>query len=75
MSKLKFYIEALKSLTSDQYNVLIGKLNGLIQTPDISYIYPEHECPECGSIIEESEVDSTLNLLFTRAQLAQIKSL
>lgn len=75
ISKLKFYIEALKSLTSDQYNVLIGKLNGLIQTSDISYIYPEHECPECGSIIEESEVDSTLNLLFTRAQLAQIKSL
>jgi len=75
LHKLKFYTELLKSLTSDQYNVLIAKLANLIQPPKITYIYPEATCPECGAKIPEETVDSILNLLFSRAQLAQIKSL
>ena len=75
LHKLKFYTELLKSLTSDQYNVLIAKLGNLIQAPKISYVYPEATCPECGTKIPEEAVDSILNLLFSRAQLAQIKSL
>ena len=75
LNRLKFYTELLKSLSSDQYNVLIGKLNNLIQPPKIRYIYPETTCPECGAKIPEEPVDSVLNLLFSRAQLAQIKSL
>ena len=75
LHKLKFYTELLKSLTSDQYNVLIAKLGNLIQAPKVSYVYPEATCPECGAKIPEEAVDSILNLLFSRAQLAQIKSL
>lgn len=75
MSKLKVYLEVLKTLTPDQYNVLTSKLNNLIKDPDITYIYPKTICPECGTEIPEEEVSSMLSLLFTRAQLAQIKSL
>lgn len=75
LSKLKVYSNILKTLTNDQYSILTTKLNNLIKDPKVTYVYPETECPECGSKIPEEEVDSMLSLLFTRAQLAQIKSL
>lgn len=75
ISRLKVYTSILKTLTNDQYNVLMAKLNNIAEEPKISYIYPEATCPECGSKIEESSIDSILNLLFTRARLVQIKSL
>lgn len=75
LSRLKVYTEILKSLTNDQYNVMTAKLSNIIQAPKITYIYPKVICPECGKEINEEPVDSMLNLLFTRAQLAQIKSL
>lgn len=75
LSRLKVFTEILKSLTNDQYNVMTAKLNNIIQTPKISYVFPKVVCPECGAEIPEEPVDSMLNLLFTRAQLAQIKSL
>ena len=75
MSKLKTYIDILKTLTTDQYNVMISKLDNIIGQPKISYIYPEAACPECGNTISEEPVQSMLNLLFLRAQLVQVKSL
>lgn len=75
LAKLKVYTGILKSLTSDQYNVLTAKLENLIQAPKVHYVYPECKCPECGATIQEEPIDSVLQLLFTRAQLAQIKSL
>ena len=75
LSKLKVYIEILKTLTNDQYSVLISKLNNLIEDPKVTYIYPKTICPECGTEIPEEEIPSVLSLLFTRAQLAQVKSL
>ena len=75
LSKLKVYTDILKTLTNDQYNVLTTKLNNIIQDSKITYIYPETTCPECGVTIPEENVGSVLNLLFTRAQLVQIKSL
>ena len=75
LSKLKVYTEILKTLNNDQYNVLTAKLNNLIGDSKISYIYPKTTCPECGAEIPEEEVESVLSLLFTRAQLAQVKSL
>ena len=75
LSKLKTYTEILKTLTNDQYNILTAKLNNIVQTSKVTYIYPEATCPECGATIEEEQIDSMLNLLFTRAQLVQIKSL
>lgn len=75
LSKLKVYTAILKTLTNDQYNILTAKLNNIIQNSKVTYIYPETTCPECGTTITEEPVDSVLNLLFTRAQLVQIKSL
>ena len=75
MSKLKTYIDILKTLTNDQYNVMVAKLDNVIGAPKISYIYPEAVCPECGNTIPEEPVESMLSLLFTRAQLVQVKSL
>jgi len=75
VNKLKVYIEILKTLTNDQYNVLMAKLNSIITNPKVTYIYPETTCPECGDTIPEAPIDSMLRMLFTRAQLVQVKSL
>ena len=75
LSRLKVFTEILKTLSNDQYNVVTGKLNNLIQRPKINYVFPAVECPECHKTIEESPIDSMLSLLFMRAQLAQVRSL
>lgn len=75
LSKLDVYLRILKTLNSDQYNILTGKLNNIITTPAITYIYPKSICPECGSEIPEENIDSVMNLLFTRARLVQVKNL
>ena len=75
LSKLKVYTTILKTLSNDQYNIVTGKLANLAQDPKVTYVYPKTTCKECGHEIKEETVPSTLNLLFTRAQLAQIKNL
>ena len=75
LTKLKVYSALLKTLTNDQYNILTSKLANLIKEPRMHYIYPETTCPECGKTFEEKDIESMLQLLFTRAQLATIKSL
>lgn len=75
LSKLDVYIKILKTLNNDQYNILTAKLGNIINESDITYIYPETTCPECGTTISEEPIDSMLNLLFTRARLIQVKAL
>lgn len=75
INKLKTYNDLLKTLNNDQYNVMMGKLENLASETKISFIYPKSTCPECGNEMEESPVESVLQLLFTRAQLAQIKNI
>ena len=75
LSRLKAYREIRKALTNDQYNAFMGKLNNLIGQSKIYYVMPECKCPECGATMEETRIDSMLNLLFTRAQLARIRNL
>lgn len=75
LSKLKTYTEILKTLSNDQYNIMLARLDNIITNPKISYVYPKSVCPECGNEIPEENIDSMLNLLFTRAQLVQVKSL
>ena len=74
LNKLKVYTTILKTLNNDQYNIVIGKLANLAQEPKVTYVYPKTTCKECGNEIPEEPIVSTLNLLFTRAQLAQIKN-
>ena len=75
LNKLKVYRQILKSLSNDQFNVFMGKLNNLIEQPKITYKLPACKCPECDAEIPETPVDSMINLLFMRAQLARIRSL
>ena len=75
LTKLKTYVNILKTLSNDQYNVMITKLSNIIEDPKVTYIYPKTTCPECGADIAEESVDSVIQLLFTRAQLVQIKGL
>ena len=74
-SKLRVYSDVLNTLSTDQYNAFMSKLNTLVGLSKIHYIMPKCVCPECGEEIPEAEVDSMLNLLFIRAQLARIVSL
>jgi len=75
LNKLKVYIDLLKTLTIDQYNAMLGKLDNLMESDDIKYVYPKTMCPECGNIMPEQEISSMLQMLFTRAQLVQVKNL
>lgn len=75
LSRIKAYRNILKTLTVDQYNIAKAKLDNLTEDQVISYVYPKSVCPECGHNIEEEEIPSVINMLFTRAQLAQVKSL
>ena len=75
LSRLKVFREILKSLTNDQYNVLVAKLNTVVEDPKISYVLPKVVCPECGTEIPEAPVDRMLDMLFLRAALSQVKAL
>ena len=72
--KVKDYGSLIKGLTADQYATFITKINSLMQDPKISFIIPEVECPKCHKKIPSQPIDSMLRILFTRAQLAQIKN-
>ena len=74
VEKLKAYAKILKTLGNDQYSIATTKLINISEESKISYILPETTCPECGATISEEPV-SMLEQLFTRAQLAGIKSL
>lgn len=75
VERLKVFSAVFKTLTNDQYNILTTKLATLASDAKVTYIYPETTCPECDTKIPEEEIQSVIDLLFIRAQLAQVKSL
>lgn len=81
--RIKTFDTILKSLTSDQLMALSvetdkydgGKLDddgNLIK--NITYIYPERQCPKCGKKIDEQVINPD-NMLFTRHQLGLMKKI
>jgi hypothetical protein len=72
--KVKDYGSLIKGLTADQYATFITKINSLMEDPKVSFIIPEVECPKCHKKIPAQPINSMLQILFTRAQLAQIKN-
>lgn len=72
--KVKDYGSLIKGLTADQYATFITKINSLMEDPKVSFIIPEVECPKCHKKIPSQPINSMLQILFTRAQLAQIKN-
>ena len=75
MSRIQAFHGILKTLTLDQYDVFNNKMDNVIKPSKISYKFPKAICPLCGHEIKEEPIDSILQLLFTRAQLARIKNL
>lgn len=75
VAKLQVYLQILSTLTADQYNMLMAKLASLTVSDKVTYVYPKQICPECGATIEEEPIGSILQMVFTRAQLATVKSL
>lgn len=73
--KVRDYGSLIKGLTADQYATFITKINGLMEDPKVSFIIPEVECPKCHKKIPAQPINSMLQILFTRAQLAQIKNI
>lgn len=73
--KVRDYGSLIKGLTADQYATFITKINGLMEDPKVSFIIPEVECPKCHKKIPSQPINSMLQILFTRAQLAQIKNI
>lgn len=72
--KVKDYGSLIKGLTADQYATFITKINSLMEDPKVSFRIPEVECPKCHKKIPAQPINSMLQILFTRAQLAQIKN-
>lgn len=75
--KIKTYATIIKSLTSDQLQALSVETDKVddVDTDDngdivenITYVYPEHVCPKCGTNIPE-QPESPDMMLFTRHQL------
>ena len=66
------YAKIISTLTADQYNVIMAYLAAINQrNDDITYIRPEVMCPNCGTVIPETETTGQ-ELLFTRSQLAAL---
>lgn len=73
--RIRYKVEILKGLTPDQYQILTTEIAKLSQNAErISYCQPAHKCSKCGHEIEEIEMTAQ-EMLFTRHQLALIKSL
>ena len=66
------YAKIISTLTADQYNVIMAYLAAINQrNDDITYVRPEVMCPNCGTVIPETETTGQ-ELLFTRSQLAAL---
>lgn len=75
--RVRAFYPVLKSLTSDQYSVLlteVDKYDGISYDDDgniitdVTYAYPERTCPKCGKKIPERAIEPD-ELLFSRHQL------
>ena len=73
--KIKVYSEIINTFTSDEYNKIIVQMTNINNaTDDITYVIPETHCPECGTLIEEQEVDP-LSMVFERHQYVVLRDL
>lgn len=73
--RIRAKVEVLKTLTPDQYNILISEIANITRNAErITYCQPAWTCPKCGKEITEAEM-SAQQLLFMRHQLVLIKTL
>lgn len=68
-ARIKTYSKILDTLTSDQYRyvfTLVDHINN--RGDDVTYIYPETNCPKCQKVVPET-ARSAQNMVFLRHQL------
>lgn len=63
------YAKIIRSLTSDQYNIIMGHINTLNETDSIYYKLPSISCDHCKKEIPE-EREAAADLVFMRHRLA-----
>lgn len=74
-AKIIQFSKVIKTLTSDQYEILLSYINKINETEtELTYVLPEVTCPKCGTIIEEQTYGGR-DLVFTRHQLATMATL
>ena len=62
------YAKIIRSLTSDQYNIIMGHVNTLNETDTIYYRLPSVTCDHCKKEIPE-EREAAADLVFMRHRL------
>ena len=71
-SKVQKYNTIFKSFTNDEYTLTQSYVNSLItREQDVTYQYPEIECPKCKTTIEAQPIDAEA-MVFTRYQLGAL---
>lgn len=63
------YAKIIRSLTSDQYNIIMGHINSLNDTDTLYYRLPSISCDHCKKEISE-ERQAAADLVFMRHRLA-----
>ena len=63
------YAKIIRSLSSDQYNMILGHINSINNKEDITYCLPAVTCDHCKKEIPEDE-EAAADLVFMRHRLA-----
>ena len=68
-AKIIQYAKIIRSLSSDQYNIIVGHISSLNDSPSVTYGLPEITCDHCGKVIPAEET-AAADLVFMRHRLA-----
>lgn len=63
------YAKIVRSLSSDQYNIILGHINSINNREDVTYCLPAVTCDHCKKEIPEDE-EAAADLVFMRHRLA-----
>ena len=68
-AKIIQYAKIIRSLPSDQYNIILATITSMNEAEDMSYQLPAVSCEHCGKEIP-SDINSAYDLVFLRHRLA-----
>ena len=68
-AKIIQYAKIIRSLPSDQYNIILATITSMNEAEDMSYQLPAVTCEHCGKEIP-SDINSAYDLVFLRHRLA-----
>lgn len=65
------YTKIIKSLTSDQYNIIVAHINNMSEEETVTYCLPAYTCEHCHTELPE-ERDAAADLVFMRHRLGML---